>query len=181
MIFLLAELPNGIAPPVHMFDWHYNQDVRNWVLLPILLITLYWLYRYFKNVQREIPKRKPRISILSPEFLKEKIDIIQKNYSSNFQYRDGLHELSSIMRTHFESKTGIEIEEMTTEEIAKKVKDKKVVSFFSSLSLLQFGKDNPLKSEFDEIFTDARVASGLEHVTKTKVKSKSTEIVRPKH
>ena len=112
MIFLLAELPNGIAPPVHMFDWRYNQEVRNWILLPILLLALYWLYRYFKNMQKEIQKRKPRPPVQPAEVLKERIEIIQKNYSSNFQYRDGLHELSALMRSHFESKTGIEIEEI---------------------------------------------------------------------
>ncbi len=179
MIFLLAELPNGIAPPVHMFDWRYNQEVRNWILLPILLIAMYWLYRYFKNRQKEIQKRKPRTPVQPAEVLKERIEIIQKNYSSNFQYRDGLHELSALMRNHFESKTGIEIEEMTAEEIKSRIKDKKVSSFFSNLSELQFGKQNPMKSEFDEVFTEAKVASGLENIPKPKVKEKSNEIVRP--
>lgn len=181
MNFILAELPNGIAPPVHLFNWQYNQDVRNWILLPILLLILFWLYRYFKSMQKEIPKRKPRIPLLPTEALKEKIEIIEKNYSSNFMYREGLHELSLIMRTYFESKTGVEIEEMTVEEISKKVKDKKVVNFFSNLSSLQFGKNNPIKSEFDEAFADARVASGIEHTTKTKVKVKSSGIVRAKN
>ena len=179
MIFLLAELPNGIAPPVHMFDWRYNQEVRNWILLPILLLALYWLYRYFKNMQKEIQKRKPRPPVQPAEVLKERIEIIQKNYSSNFQYRDGLHELSALMRSHFESKTGIEIEEMTSHEISKRIKDKKVGKFFYNLSSLQFGKENPMKSEFDEVFTEAKIASGLENLPKPKEKSKSTEIVRP--
>ncbi len=180
MIFLLAELPNGIAPPVHMFDWRYNQEVRNWILLPILLLALYWLYRYFKNMQKEIQKRKPKPPVQSPEVLKERLEIIQRNYSSNFQYREGLHELSALMRAHFESKTGIELEEMTTEEIVSRLKDKKITKFFVELTNLQFGKENPMKSEFDEVFTDAKIASGLEKFSKKKEKSKSTEIVRPR-
>jgi hypothetical protein len=181
LIFFLAELPNGIAPPVHMFDWRYNQEVRNWILLPILLITLYWLYRYFKNLQKEIQKRKPRLPVHTADTLKEKIEIIQRNYSSNFQYRDGLHELSALMRFHFESKTGIEIEEMTAEEIKYRIKDKKVSNFFLNLSFLQFGKEEPMKSEFDELFTEAKIASGLENIPKPKERSKSKEIVRPKN
>ena len=36
-----------------------------------------------------------------------------------------------------------------------------------------------MKSEFDEVFTEAKIASGLENLPKPKEKSKSTEIVRP--
>nr|MBP9165571.1 hypothetical protein [Leptospiraceae bacterium] len=124
-------------------------------------------------------KRKPRPPVQPAEVLKERIEIIQKNYSSNFQYRDGLHELSALMRTHFESKTGIEMEEMTAEEITSRLKDKKITKFFIDLTSLQFGKENPMKSEFDEVFTEAKIASGLENLPKPKEKSKSTEIVRP--
>ena len=97
-------------------------------------------------MQKEIQKRKPRPPVQPAEVLKERIEIIQKNYSSNFQYRDGLHELSALMRSHFESKTGIEIEEMTSHEISKRIKDKKVGKFFYNLSSLQFGKENPIST-----------------------------------
>lgn len=179
MIFFLAELPNGIAPPVHIFDWRYNQEMRNWILLPILLITLYWLYRYFRNMQKDIVKRKPRPPVESMEALKEKIETVERNYSSNFMYRDGLHELSAIVKAYFEAKTGMEIEEMTSHEISKRIKDKKVGEFFYNLSSLQFGKNNPLKSEFDEVFIEAKVVTGVTQVSKPKVKAKSNEIVRP--
>ncbi|MBK8398201.1 MAG: hypothetical protein IPL26_23545 [Leptospiraceae bacterium] len=179
MIFFLAELPNGIAPPIHMFDWRYNQDIRNWILLPILLITLYWFYRYFKNLQKDIIKRKPPKPIVSSEVLKEKIETVERNYSSNFKYREGLHELSLILKSHFESKTGIEIEEMTAEEISKRIKDKKVIGFFNNLSSLQFGKKNPLKSEFDEMFIEAKVVTGVMQDLNSKTKEKKNTIVRP--
>ncbi|HMV41388.1 MAG TPA: hypothetical protein PK079_04650 [Leptospiraceae bacterium] len=176
MIFLLADLPNGIAPPVHILDLRYNQDVRNWILLPILLITLYWLYRYFKSMQREIQKRKPKFPPEPIEVLKQKIETIHNQYSEN--RRSGLHELSSTMKKHFESKMGIDIEEMTSEEISRRVKDKNITNFFLKLALLQFGKQHPEKEDFDEIFYEAKIASGIRK-TKQNEKPKSNEIVRP--
>lgn len=172
----LAELPNGFAPPVHIFDWKYNQEIRNWILLPILLVTLYWLYRYFRSMQKEIEKRKPRPTPEPIEVLKEKIDTTQKSYSNNL--RAGLHELSAIMKNHFELKMGIEIEEMTSEEIGRRVKDKKVVNFFAKLSSLQFAKDKPEKEDFDEIFSEAKITSGVEKVIQ---KQQTNKIVRPHH
>ncbi len=61
-------------------------------------------------MQKEIIKRKPRPPVESIEALKEKIETVERNYSSNFMYRDGLHELSAIVKAYFEAKTGMEIE-----------------------------------------------------------------------
>ena len=68
---------------------------------------------------------------------------------------------------------------MTAEEISKRIKDKKVIGFFNNLSSLQFGKKNPLKSEFDEMFIEAKVVTGVMQDLNSKTKEKKNTIVRP--
>ena len=64
---------------------------------------------------------------------------------------------------------------MTAEEISKRIKDKKVIGIFNNLSSLQFGKKNPLKSEFDEMFIEAKVVTGVMQDLNSKTKEKKKE------
>ena len=48
-----------------------------------------------------------------------------------------------------------------------------------ALRELPFEQLIEIKAKFDEVFTEAKIASGLENLPKPKEKSKGTEIVRP--
>lgn len=83
----------------------------------------------------------------------EEIARVRKRYA-NGNYREGCHEISRILKAYFERKTGLQIEEMTAAEIARVIEGKPA-AFFRELSALQFGRNEPERSDFERVCRDS--------------------------
>lgn len=156
MIFL-AQLPHKISEPLHIIETDFSGSWKNFILLPILLGILWWLYKYFMEKQKLIPQKRKRLfNTVDVNGVLEDLVKIQKNHAANFTYRDGLHELSRLMRYYFEQKTGLDVEEMTFEEIESAIKEHKIINLFKELTILQFQRREPMASEYKETFDFAK-------------------------
>ncbi|MCB1143803.1 MAG: hypothetical protein H7A24_17280 [Leptospiraceae bacterium] len=119
----------------------------------ILLIALIWLYKSIKSMQKDKPKdylaKKININI------KSKIGNLRKKHTDRESYRDGLHDLSIVLRNYMVESTGVAFEQMTSEEMKAYLDNPKTIEFFKNLTRYQYGKEFPEKEEFLKMYEEA--------------------------
>ena len=146
---IVKDLPEGLAGPLHILDPIVETALYVVLALVVLLIGLYALAYWLYNRRRR-PETPPKVAVRSRGAIVEAIQEIRSGYAERKHYRTGCHALSSLMKTHIEEKTGLEIEEMTPGEIDLCLK-KNAAGYFRQLSYLQFSRHNPKRDEFFDI------------------------------
>ena len=144
---LAQNLPAGISDPLHILPpWSSIALVIAAIIL--IVAILIWAIAYF--LSKRIQHKKPPPELAAPYqdgSISGTINSIEKKYTKSREYREGCHVLSAVMKSHIEKKSGVEIEEMTPDEIILSLKSNAGL-YFEDLGTLQFRKKNPLKKEF---------------------------------
>lgn len=117
----------------------------------INLLFKYLEYRQEHKREKAIPKEKFDRKKASTE-LKKLLD----KMANSKDYRPGVHEISSILRSYLEFKLKIPVEEMTAHEMKKKLKrNTSLGEFFEDLGCSQFQENTPEEQEFLKLFNNA--------------------------
>lgn len=151
------QLPYGLSEPLHLIPGWFQYVVYILILLPIILAILYWI---LKNLPRiKIPKEpiKEKVEESKPlqRGIKHQILIIKRRYNENKEYREGIFELSALIKTRLEQLTGRQIEEMTLREIEYTLSEKHIIKFLQKIYALQYQPRNPDESDFNDVISDA--------------------------
>ena len=160
IVLLQANLPAPPQPFLPLIpEWVFK--LAKYIPLTLLFLAivfgfLWWLYKKQKDwvepkpyIPEPIPPRQ-----FDPETIYKEIQKVKEAHSQKNTLRLGLHELSFKLRAYLEKITNQEVEEMTSDEITQKF-TLRLGSLFKELSLLQFGKTEPNKEEYDKVFDDS--------------------------
>ena len=140
----MNELPFGFTDALHIdepFPW------RNIVFT---LLLLWLLYRFVRSLKRDSPPKRPSAPARQPRSrFGQQISALRKRYRRSKDFRAGCHELSEILRQHFEAKRKKPFSVLTVGEIQEEIGDGAVSRLFSLLANLQFSRQEPSKSDFE--------------------------------
>lgn len=150
----MHQLPVDLLKPLPIIpDWFFpTLKAIGWSLLAMVVLTIaiYLYLRYRKKIPEYVPKYREDMEYAQNHYREvyDTINRIKMKYLKNQSFRDGLHDLSASLKTYLERATGMEIEEMTSEEIGSSLDNKGITEFFYRMSLLQFGRVAPGEKEF---------------------------------
>ena len=147
-------LPEGLAEPLHVLPAWTAAALWGFVALLIVAALAYLIYRWYEKYARDRENRKT-FSRRESGFGKRAITQLERRFIESGEIRQGCHELSARMKTHFEQKTALEIEEMTAEEMGRKLIGKPI-KFFLKLSSVQFQRNKPDERQFQDLCNQAR-------------------------
>ena len=149
-------LPEGLAGPLHF----PSSPSCAWLLVWFLLVAslLFWLGRLlWRRLRRYLderpvppsrpPKRQPRAHGIASI-----IAAILERHLQSKSYRQGCHELSGALRTHWEEHglvrpAGARFTRMTAREIEGQVGTRPATRLMEKLSQLQFGRRKPTRKD----------------------------------
>ena len=139
----MNRLPSGLADPLRIgppFPW--------WLLLAgalLLAAALLLLWRRSRRPATVAPSPPPpgRMSILSA------IRALKNRYHKASSFRQACHELSTLLRAHFEQRHRKPFTTETSREIGQRLGDTALSRFFSLMSETQFRRHEPQKNDFD--------------------------------
>lgn len=161
MKLLLRDLPAPVADPLHILP-PFLPLILGLSLVALLVSIGVWLLAYYYATKKQqvtgAPRRREPVADAAGG-----IRQIRQVYGKNGEFREGCHALSRLLKEHFESKTGLPVEEMTAFEIAASLRGPPV-DFFRELSALQFARSEPGKGDFE------RACNLSESVRKSKFK-----------
>lgn len=118
-------------------------------------VIIYYLYKLYRRYRQNNPVKTAPLKG-AKHILKQRLELINENALKSENYREACHQLSSAARFYVEKKTGIEAEEMTLPELAETFGRKDPTSFFERVSLLQFRKRVPDRSEYVSVYRHAK-------------------------
>ncbi|MCB1157649.1 MAG: hypothetical protein H7A25_19325 [Leptospiraceae bacterium] len=152
-IFLLQSLPGEVIPPLDLIPpWFFNSLKYALISLLVSLVVSYIMYKLVKKSE-EIPGYIPKPTKFparsKSRSIYDEINILKQKYHKSKEYREGLHELSSALRSYLETKSGMQVEEMTSKEIEERLKSKELGSLFRGMGSVQFGIQQPDENEFN--------------------------------
>ena len=140
----MNRLPSGLADPLHIeppFPW--------WALVVLLLILLTVLWVWLRR--RRAPTARPPLPPPAPVgkvTLFSAIRDLRERYQKRGSFRRACHELSGLLRVHFEKAGKHPFSTLTSREIGRAVGDTALSRFFSRMSDMQFRRREPSKSDF---------------------------------
>jgi len=143
----MKELPADLADPLHILHpipW----QALTWLMLAALLAALWMLWRKLRNQQK--PATAPSTAAgarRGAPGIQGIIDAIQQRYL-DVDPRDGCHELSAALRSHYEAASGKPLSTSTVREIVAAIGDGSVPRLLGLLADLQFGRQEPTRSDF---------------------------------
>ena len=155
----VKDLPTGLADPLHIFPpWSstFLLIAIALLLLAILFWVLAYLYSKYRQNQEARPYQAPSMDGHNRKDTLGVIDSIRVKYQETRNYREGCHMLSAAVKTHIETKTGLEVEEMTPGEIARNIEGEETARFFNKLGGLQFNLAEPEKNDFLNICEESK-------------------------
>lgn len=175
---MIKPLPGSPADPLHIIPpWLI------WLTAALILILLYVVYyRYVKQYAdrfaawvrsflgrlagrlralfstRPVPATEQPLAVrgMSRKEVEERIDTVRDTYLPRQAYRAGLFELSGVMKTYIERNCGLEVEEMTAEEIAAAFRNREPGVFFTDLETRLYGRDEPGAGELQNLCDRAK-------------------------
>ncbi|MEM7181857.1 MAG: hypothetical protein AAF518_13150 [Spirochaetota bacterium] len=150
----MQKLPAELLQPLPIIPTWFFLLFKSLLIIILVATVLIWLFYKFrdkkligtKHVAVEATPRTEQNTQYS-EIL-DTINRIKFKYKKSEKFRDGLHELSSTLKTYFENKLGFEIEEMTPTEIQATIDRKNITALFQQMSFLQFGRNEPKEDDF---------------------------------
>ena len=146
MKLLTRDLPAPAADPLHILP-PFMPLLLGLAGAALLVSVGIWLLMYYFSTRQAMTPRVRQHS-RTADNVAAQIRAIQKRTNGTGEFREGCHELSFLLKSHFEQSTGLQVEEMTPGEIARTLKGP-LVGFFGELSRLQFGRPEPEKTDFD--------------------------------
>lgn len=150
---LAKNLPYPELSPLPVIsDWVFTFFI--FLITFAILVWLAWkLIKKFRS-KRDISERQKI-------FPSDKKDIISELFQLKIEYlekkkfREGLHELSGKLKSHFEKISGREIQEMTYLEICSTFEKSELMDFFREMIGVQFGKDTVTEKEMKHLYDNA--------------------------
>jgi len=140
------DLPHAYHGPLHILPPLLEQIVTGMFLALLALILIFFFMYFYLN------RRQPHTARLEqkPADLLGQLATQTREHGN---YRQGCHDLSRIVKAILEQKTGLQIEEMTAQEIEATVTSG---GFFLELSKQQYGPLNPDQGAFDRLLQRAK-------------------------
>ena len=150
-------LPGELAGPLHFPSSPSCVWLVVWFLLIMALVA--WLGRLlWKRLRRWVDSRakpgpRPRQRPRGAFGIQSAIATILDRHLQSETYRQGCHELSGALRSHWEERgmvrpVGPRFTRMTAREIEDRVGDRPESRLMSVLSELQFGRREPSRNDF---------------------------------
>ena len=150
-------LPGELAGPLHFPSSPSCAWLVVWFLLVVGLLV--WLgrllWRRFRRYleSRPKPSPRPRTRPQGAHGIASAIAAILDRHLQGESYRQGCHELSGALRTHWEERglvrpAGPRFTRMTAREIEGRVGDRPATRLLALLSQLQFGRREPSRNDF---------------------------------
>jgi hypothetical protein len=144
----MKQLPADLADPLHILSPIPWQTLA-WLALAALLAALWLLWRKLRR--RRLPATAPPPANAKPPRrgtgIRATIDAIQQRYI-DVDPRDGCHQLSAALRSHYETVSGKRLSTATVREILAAIGDGAVPRLFGLLADLQFDREEPTRSDF---------------------------------
>lgn len=145
----MKELPAGLADPLHLsypIPWKLVFGLALLLLAGILFALLRaWLRRPRPPRATHQPAAaQPRLSGLA-----DAISGLRQRHRDSVAFRHACHELSTLLRRHYEGATGREYSTLTAGEIRRAVGETAGSRFFSVLADLQFKRSAPTRNDFE--------------------------------
>lgn len=150
-------LPGPLEGPLHFPSSPSCAWLAVWLLL--LLGLAIWLGRLlWRRLRRRLQSRPeprpapPPVAAGAPGVSAAIADILDRNLRSG-TYRQGCHELSAVLRAHWEARglgreAGPRFTRMTAREIESRVGERPATRLLALLAGLQFGRREPSRNDF---------------------------------
>ncbi len=147
----MSPLPAGLAEPLHLdlpIPWRALAMVAALLLLSLVAtLLLWWLRRRRRAAPRALPAPAPRRRAAG---IVEAIEALRRKHRRSRAVRRACHELSVLLREHFES--GFRgFVALTAGEIRGRFGEHRRSRFFELLARLQFGRSQPTRNDFEGI------------------------------
>lgn len=160
MIFfsIATKLPQDFFPVQHIFPFWFKYlyfilwSFGIFSVLSLLLVILIKVRTHRKSLlETEFSPSKEK-ALNKGDVLKE-LKRILKETNKTQNYRLALHQVSSLIRTFFELRFKVELEEMTSREIRENLKERMDIgNYFIKLTWTQYRKEAPTQKDFLEIY-----------------------------
>jgi len=166
---MTADLPVGLAEPLHILEPAAEGSVAPWLLVLALVAALLLLWLRWR-ARRAVPVLPPTDSPMPDEGvgILGQIWEIRKKYSRRFDRRRGCHELSTVLRDYLEPRLPATVSSpgpdgsklwrrrpplaaLTAREIAALLGYAPLGRFLVHLSRHQFGRTKPDEDTFAEL------------------------------
>ena len=148
----LAPLPEPPAGPLPIVP-QWLVELLLWSTLAAIIAALiaWWLWRRRRReADTPTPLPKPTPSAAAGN-LADRILELSRRFITLGKPRQGCHELARELRSHMERQTGLEVEEMTVDEIKLRFSSPPVRSFWEELRAHQFGRREPRDRDLKRI------------------------------
>ncbi len=142
-------LPSGLADPLHLdfpVPWKLIAIAAAIFFAVIALV----LIRSWLRSRRQAPTKSLPAPVPSAAFdVFGAIEEIRERYVETGSFRLACHELSTLLRRHFERSSGHRYSVLTAGEMRKRVGEGSISRFFGLLAQLQFGRGKPSRDDLD--------------------------------
>lgn len=146
---ITGRLPSGLVDPLHLpqpVPWKFLAVLAVLLLAAIVFALLKaWLGRRRRTPRRPLPAPVPAL----PTGIDAAIESLRRRYRESRAYRAACHELSTLLRLHFEGSSRHRYSTLTAGEIRREVGETRVARFFAFLADLQFGRRQPTGNDLD--------------------------------
>ena len=147
------DLPFSEAAPLPVIpDWIFILFI-SLIILSALAWILFRLLKQFMN--KEEPSNFREVLSAKKQDIVSELVQLKKEYLGKKEFREGLHELSGKLKSHFEKISSIDFEEMTYQEICSALEEADLLDLFKGLTRAQFGKENVTEKEMKQLYDDA--------------------------
>jgi hypothetical protein len=150
-------LPEPLAAPVHIVPPWLIQAAP-WLLLAaaFLALVLFWLWWHRGDTDQPAyqPGEWPVPRVRGG--LAERLRELSRRFLELGQPREGCHALAAELKTHLEHRSGLDVEEMTVDEIRGRFRSRRVGEFMVDLRERQYGRTEPGDKDLEDL-TDRAV------------------------
>ncbi len=140
----MTPLPVPLTDPLHILS-----PLGPWVWLAaaLALVLAMLARRLGRRRASPSPPAEAQAAVV-PSTIETRIAELVERFGRTEAYREGCHALATLVRTFLERQTGLEIEEMTSAEIAGAIEDPRIGEFMKELRTHQYRRREPKRSHF---------------------------------
>ncbi|MBN2431619.1 MAG: hypothetical protein JXQ27_09095 [Acidobacteria bacterium] len=140
-------LPHAPTAPLHIIDPVFLALTIAGAITLVLVVAgvVIWLLLWLRRRLVTTPAVMPPPPIRDMD---ERIARIREDHLASQEYRGGCHGLSALLKTYLEQQTRQPVEEMTPQEIRRRLENSLATGYFTMLAGLQFRRSAPGRSEF---------------------------------
>lgn len=152
---MLTKLPQNLLDPLRILPFWFAYLYWFLWIAGIALVSILFVHLTIKFIKYLQEQREEKEFKLKEERRFSKVQLqhalanIKDETLKNKNFRQGLHRISSVLKTYYEILLKKEIEEMTASEIKANIKEKKDLGdFFTELVVIQFASELPKEQDF---------------------------------